>query len=162
MNSFFKISSSATQILTLEQAYENEKVPDLSDYKKEDFLKILPEFNNIFDDSEKNKFNIMFDIHSEIGKSIFNDRLYGKQAIMCLTLWIAHNITLSIGRTKNNNNLVTLDTQNPSSTVANDNGSKSKHQYLAGFREKYSLTEYGQILFPIMQQVGKWSIRGIY
>lgn len=138
------------------------EITPIKNYTREYFLNVFPEFKTLFDSSDKNKYNIMFDLYCEIGKEIFDNVLFGNQNYICLSLWIAHNISLALTRTKNVNNEYNLDTQNPSSTVSNDIGGKEKHSYLAGFREDYSLTEYGKILYPTMKKVGGWGIRGIY
>lgn len=148
-------------IIPLNQVYGDGYFPTIQEYGKEDFLKIIPEFKQLFTSEESNKFDIMFNIYSEIGKSIFANKYYGSQAILCLTLWIAHNIAISLPRTKNIGNELNLDSENISKTAQNDMGGKNKKDYMAGFREKYSLTTYGKILYPIMEQVGKWTIRGV-
>lgn len=148
-------------IIPLNQVYGDGTQPTIAEYSKEDFLKIIPEFKELFSSEDSNKYDIMFDIYSNIGLNIFSNPFYGKQSILCLTLWIAHNIAISLPRTKNIENEFNLDSQNISLTAQNDMGGKDKKQLLAGFKEKYSLTSYGRILYPIMQQAGLWSIRGV-
>lgn len=161
MNILSGMSLYDSYIIPLNQVYGDGTQPTITEYTKDDFLKIVPEFKQLFIGDETNKYNVMFNIYSEIGKSIFASQYYGKQAILCLTLWLAHNLAISIPRTKNIDNEINLDSQNISATAQNDMGGKSKDKYMAGFREKYSMTSYGRILFPIMEQVGKWEIRGI-
>jgi len=148
-------------IIPLNQVYGDGTQPTIEQYSKEDFLKIIPEFKELFSSEDNNKYDIMFGIYSEIGKSIFSNQYYGQQSILCLTLWIAHNIAISLPRTKNIHNEFNLDSENISATAKNDMGGNHKKELLAGFREKYSLTSYGRILYPIMQQVGLWTIRGV-
>ena len=148
-------------IIPLNLVYGNGEQPTIDKYTKEDFLKIIPEFKTLFVDDNTSKYDIMFDLYSSLGKSIFQSQYYGFQNILCLTLWIAHNIAISLPRTKNIQNEYNLDSENISQTAQNDMGGKHKKDYMAGFREKYSMTSYGRILYPIMCQVGKWEIRGV-
>lgn len=148
-------------IIPLNQVYGDGVRPTITEYSKDDFLKIVPEFKQLFTNEENGKYDIMYSIYEEIGKSIFASQYYGKQAILCLSLWLAHNLALSVPRTKNIGNEVNLDSENITTTGQNNMGGKSKKESMASFRDKYSLTSYGRILFPIMEQVGKWTIRGV-
>lgn len=161
MNILSGMSLYDNYIIPLNQVYGDGTRPTIQEYTRADFLKIVPEFKNIFTTDANGIYDVMYSIYEDLGRGIFSEQYYGKQAILCLTLWIAHNLAVSIPRTKNIGNEVNLDSENISQTAMRNQGGKNKKELMAGFREKYSLTTYGRILFPIMEQVGKWTIRGV-
>ena len=80
-----------------------------------------------------------------------------------MTFFIGHHLQLTLGRNKNNNNVANLNSSKPAENLARNIGEKKdKEKVMSSFEREYSLTEYGQMLYPIMSFVGKNRIRGVY
>jgi hypothetical protein len=125
-------------------------------------LTLFPEFKDIFDDNVNNRYNIIFSLYLDMAKHIFTDWEYGDLLFYCVSLYIAHNLQLTLGRTKNYNNVANLNAETPASNNARNIGSKSKESAMSDFQREYSKTSYGQALYPIMRQIGLNRVRGVY
>ena len=53
-------------IIPLNQVYGDGTQPTIEQYSKEDFLRIIPEFKELFSSEDSNKYDVMFDIYSTI------------------------------------------------------------------------------------------------
>ena len=135
----------------------------LETYNINVFLTLLPEFKDLFDDNLTNRYNIMFSLYLDIAKQVFSDWEYGELLFYCVTFFIAHHLQLTLGRNKNNNNVANLNSTKPSDNVARNIGEKKdKEKVMSSFEREYAMTEYGQMLYPIMKFVGMNRIRGVY
>ena len=72
----------------------------MADYDVNVFFTLFPEFLKVFEKQE-NKFNFMYAFYLDIAKHLFSYEEYDRQQILCISLYLAHNIELSIGRNKN-------------------------------------------------------------
>jgi hypothetical protein len=133
----------------------------ISNYSLEIFLKICPEFKSVFD-STTSRFNLMYGVYFEWGKEVFTNMVYGGELYICITFFIAHYLQLAITRMKNVDNNANLNTQNESETVARDKGGKTSAKIMSDFQSSMSQTQYGVILYPIMQAIGQSRVRGVY
>lgn len=133
-----------------------------ADYSKEVFLCFCPEFKNIFMYEENNKYDFMYDFFCEHALNIFSREEYGSAQLFCISMYIAHNLELSLATTKNVNNTANLNTENTSQTVSRDKGGSHHPRTKTNFESDYSKTSYGQRLYPYMKIVRNSRIRGVY
>ena len=127
----------------------------IADYDVNVFFTIFPEFIKIFDKQE-NKFNVMYAFYLDIAKHLFSYEEYDRQQILCISLYLAHNIELAIGRNKNIGNTISLNSSNVASTLNRDEGGRPSNKELElSFEATYRQTEYGKILYPFLKTIGK-------
>lgn len=133
----------------------------MADYDKDVFLAIFPEFIKVFD-KEKNKFNFMFATYCDIAQHLFSAEEYDRSQILCISLYIAHNLELALNRNKNIDNEITLNSSNILETLSNDKGGKAKMKQISTFESYYRKTEYGMMLYPLMKTIGATRKWGVY
>ena len=143
-------------LLSEEQIIKLEKDTfTMADYDVNVFFTLFPEFLKVFEKQE-NKFNFMFAFHLDIAKHLFSYEEYDRQQILCISLYLAHNIELAIGRNKNIGNNVSLNSSNASSALTRDEGGRPSNKELElSFEASYRQTEYGKILYPFLKTIGK-------
>lgn len=132
----------------------------IADYDTDVFLSIFPEFLKVFE-RETNKFNFMFATYCDIAQHLFSEEEYDRSQVLCISLYIAHNLELALNRTKNIDNNISLNSANIQTTLSNDKGGKDKTKHLASFESYYRQTDYGMMLYPLMKTVGrtrKWGV----
>ena len=133
-----------------------------ADYSMDVFFCFCPEFKNIFMHDGDNKYDFMFDFFSQHALNIFSKEEYGSAQLFCISMYIAHNLELSLATTKNINNTANLNTENPSPTVSRDKGGTHHPRTKTNFESDYSKTSYGQRLYPFMKIVRNTRIMGVY
>lgn len=127
----------------------------MADYDVNVFFTLFPEFLKVFQKQE-NKFNFMYAFHLDIAKRLFSYEEYDRQQILCISLYLAHNLELAIGRNKNIGNEVSLNSSNASSSLTRDEGGRPSNKDLElSFEATYRQTEYGKILYPFLKTIGK-------
>ena len=132
-----------------------------ADYNIDVFLCFCPEFKNIFM-TKDSKYDFMYDFFCEHAINIFSKEDYGTAQLFCISMYIAHNLELSLATTKNVNNTANLNSENSSSTVSRDKGGTHHPRTKTNFESDYSKTSYGQRLYPFMKIVRGSRIRGVY
>jgi hypothetical protein len=132
-----------------------------ADYNQDVFFNFCPEFKNIFL-SEGSKYDFMYDFFCEHALNIFSREDYGTAQLFCISMYIAHNLELSLATTKNVNNTANLNSENASATVSRDKGGSHHPRTKTNFESDYSKTSYGQRLYPFMKIVRGNRIRGVY
>lgn len=133
-----------------------------ADYSQNVFLSFCPEFSSIFMSNEPGKYDFMYEFFCEHALNIFSKEDYGSAQLFCISLYIAHNLELSLATTKNINNTANLNSENSSSTVSRDKGGTHHPRTKTNFESDYSKTSYGQRLYPFMKIVRNSRIRGVY
>lgn len=127
----------------------------MADYDINVFFTIFPEFKKVFE-TQNNKFSFMFAFYLDIALHLFSKEEYDRQQIIAISLYLAHNLELSIKRNKNIENNVSLNSSNASATLQRDMGGKpSNKELVLDFEASYRQTEYGKMLYPLMAIIGK-------
>ena len=127
----------------------------MADYDKNVFFTLFPEFVKVYEKQE-NEFNFMFSFYLDIGLHLFSYEEYDRQQILCISLYLAHNLELAIARTKNIDNNISLNSSKLASTLTRDIGANPTNKQLeVSFESEYRKTEYGMMLYPIMKTIGK-------
>lgn len=138
-------------------------VESLENYDLSDFTTICPEFKNLFDGNEKNRYNILFSLYLKQAKEVITQE-YGDNMLICATWYIAHYLQLNLSAIKNIENSANLDSQKLEDNMKYNQGSKeSKIGTASSLMQKdLERTIYGQNLLQVMRFIGKVKVLGVY
>ena len=148
-------------VMSLNNVFGDSNV-SLDDYDISDFLVVCPEFKNVFDGNENNRYNIMFSIWLDQAKKVITEE-YGDNMFICYTWYIAHHLAITLNQNKNIGNSANLTSVNVTNNLAYNQGGKDKKTSAKSeFEADYGRTEYGRNLLEIMRIVAKGRLYGGY